>query len=674
MKHIITSLLILLTVSDTGTALAKENKDLMKANYYYNHMAFHEAIPFYEKIADGIKDPTVYTQLGDCYRLTGSLDRSASWYDKAVKVKGCSPSVMLRYGQVLMQLTQYAEAEKWLKGYQKTQKYADRRVTNLIAGCENAIKMKDEAPAGTTSLLAFNGDGAEFAPTIWKDRLVFSSDTVIDLKKKKDNWTGHAYYNIYSVSCDDKGNCGTDFRVIADAKKLNIKYHNGPATFSADGKTMYYTRSRYNDKFFGQRSISNKDTVVLLEIMIASGYDDSTKEFKEIVPFGYNSKEYSVAHPAVSPNGRFMVFSSNMPKGTGGSDLYMSKKTGDVWGKPVAVGNIINTEGEEVFPYWADDNTLFFSSDGHQGYGGLDIYRTHWDEKLNKFSAPENIGTPVNSSYDDISLAMYPDDRSTYFSSNRPSAKGGDNIYFYKKQRLLLQVNVKDADTKEPISGAKVTLKGGKDDTEKDIDNTGKQFTSLLPSTQYNISAAKEEYSSNKISLYTAENNGRDTIIKELLLTKLPPKLDTVKPVVAQVMLYKNQSIMDSPGIQEFVLEKTYEVGHFYFDYNKADIRDVHKRFLDTLMAQMNRHPTMRIQLIAHTDCRGTAKSNQVLSNKRAEYVVNYLVAHGIARRRLEFKGVGSSQPAVKCAGDCATCTEEQHSLNRVLELKVLKL
>ncbi|MFI5195853.1 MAG: OmpA family protein [Chitinophagales bacterium] len=663
MKHLLT-LLILFTALHAGSVLAKENKDLMKANYYYNHFAFHEAIPFYEKIANQVNDPVIYTQLGDCYRLTGNLDKAAAWYDKAVKIKGCNIAVMLRYGQVLMQLTQYSEAEKWLKGYQKNYK-TDRRVANLISGCSYAQKIQKEIPSGVTSLPGFNTDGAEFAPALWKDRLVFTSDTVIDLKKKTDNWTGNAYYNIYSVSCDNKGNCGTDISLVTDAKKLNIKYHNGPCTFSADGKQMYYTRSKYNDKFFSHKSISNKDSVVLLEIMIATGYDEKDKEFKEIIPFEYNSDDYSVAHPTVSTNGKYLVFSSNMPKGAGGSDLYICKKTGTKWGKPQSVGNIINTEGEEVFPYWADDNTLYFSSDGHEGLGGLDIYRSHWDEKLNTFSTPENVGMPINSSYDDISLAMFADGRSTYFSSNRPAVKGGDNIYFYKREKVFLQVNITDSMTQQPLTDIKISLNAAKDNRELTIDKNTGLFTRLYPEIQYSVQASKAGYDPKQLSIATTNIKEVDTITWNVALYSKPVVHDTTPPPPPIPSFTK---VVGTPEVN-----KVYEIGHFYFAFNSAVLSDTAKLGLDSLAEYLVHNPKMSIQVRAHTDCRGGDAYNMKLSKQRAAAVAGYLKRKGIAPSRLESVGLGSRNPVVKCP-ICEKCTEEQHFLNRVLEFKILHL
>ncbi len=656
----------------SSSLFAKENKDLIKANYYYSHFAFHEAIPFFEKLATEGNDPVICAELGDCYRLTGNLQKSADWYGKAANNQRCKDAVILHYTQVLMQLTRYDEAGKWLKKYHESNK-TDKRVINLIAACESAANKLNAIPSGIATFLDLNTEGSEFAPTLWKGNLVFTSDTVINIKKKTDNWTGNSYYNLYSVTCDAKGHCANDYNTVAAGNNLNIKYHDGPCTFSADAKEMYFTRSRYNNSFFSKKSVANKDSVVLLEIMIASDYDNAKKRFNDITPFEFNSKDYSVAHPSVSPNGNMLVFSSTMQGGAGGSDLYLcTRKRNKEWSKPVNAGKIINTEGEEVFPYWADDNTLYFSSDGHEGLGGLDIYKAKWDDKSHSFSVPENIGTPINSSYDDISLALYPDGRSSYFSSNRPASKGGDNIYFYKKEIVFLQLTVVDPLTQQPMPGVEISIDGINDKREKSSDNNGLFFTQLYPEIEYTVTISKGEYETQIIRINTTGTKETDTITRSIKLVKQPaPHRDTIAPV--QQIVIRNKNVMDSPGIRIFELDETYEAGHFYYDYNKYDLKVIHKRLLDTLLTQLNRHPTMRIEIQAHTDCRGTDKSNQVLSNNRALSVVNYLVEHGISRKRLEYIGLGSSKPKVKCP-ICEQCTEDQHYLNRLLEFKVLHL
>jgi len=433
MRTVSISALIVIVLALATPVAAKESSDLIKANYYFEHYAYHEAIPYYTKLAEDKPTAEIYGRLADCYRLTGEGSVAMENYGKAVRMKGCKPSLKLKYGQLLMQEKQYDSARVWLQEYKLTY-LLDKRAESLIAACDSAPRMLQQKPTGEVTLMDFNTDGSEYAPVIWKDRLVFSADTAINLKKKTSKWSGRAYYNMYSVTCDDNGNCGTDWSMVGQKKNINIKYHDGPATFTANGDSMYFTRTRYLDKGIIKNSVTNEDGTVLLEVMVASDYDGGSRQFKKISPFQFNNSSYSVAHPSISPSGSTLVFASAMHRGAGGTDLYICHRTiKGTWSKPENLGNVVNTEGEELFPCMADDSTLFFSSDGHVGLGGLDIYVTHYDRELKAFTPPENLGIPVNSTYDDMSLSLFADGRSTYISSNRPAEKGGDNIYYYKK-------------------------------------------------------------------------------------------------------------------------------------------------------------------------------------------------------------------------------------------------
>ncbi len=673
MKLILTFLLAFFAIFPYNS-FAKENKDLIKANYYYSHYAYNEAIPFLEKLSVDATTSDIFTKLGDCYRLTGNIEKAATAYGKATSIGKCTDITYLNYGLVLMKLTRYDDAEKEFRKYGEKNK-KDNRVNSLISSCSSAALKIKEMPSGIAALAPFNSDGSDFAPTLWNGNLVFTSDTVIDTRKSTDKWSGNAYCGIYSIPIEGAGKYGSIISMVQGSKDLNIKYHTGPCTFAAKGKEMYYTRSKYNSAFLARKAVTAQDSAVLLEIMIASDYNEAEKKFKNITPFPYNSDDYSVANPTVSPNGNIMVFSSDMPRGTGRRDLYLCKKAGkERWAKPVSLGITINTEGDEAFPWWADDTTLFFSSDGHEGLGGLDIFRTRWDFVTGKFSKPENLPLPLNSPYDDISLAVPPDAGSCYFSSDRPASKGGDNIYYYKKEKVFLQINVTDSITKQPVANVKLAISTPKENTDTITDNLGRLFMRLYPEAQYRLNISSGEYEPKYITVNATTEKENDTILRSVVLArKEKPRQDTVAALITEQVVIRNKNVMDSPGIRDFTLNEIYEVGDFYYDYNKYELTGVHKRYLDTLMIQLNRHKTMRLEIQAHTDCRGTVASNQVLSNNRALSVVNYLTKHGISRKRIEYIGLGSSKPKVNCP-DCNSCTEEDHHLNRILEFKVLQL
>lgn len=430
MKRTVMTLAVAAQMLLGGLAYARDNMDMIRADYYFTHLAFYKAIPYYEKLAENGGTAYLYSRLGDCYRLTGDIVKAEDYYHKVIGMKKVTDPLRLKYGKVLMQLQQYDSASRWLKEFAATNP-RDRRAANLVEGCKIAPGMLKAPNKGTPAFLDVNTDHSEFGPSFWNGNLVFASDTAVGISKRQSAWSGNACYNLYAIPCDGSGNCGSDVVTVGTAGKVNIEWHNGPATFNATGDTMYFTRTRYNEKFFARGAVPNKDSVVVLEIMMATEYDDATQRFTKVKPMAFNRQSHSVAHPTISADGNTMIFSSTASGN--GSDMYMShrNKKGK-WMKPVNLGVNVNTEGEEVFPYLVNDTTLIFASDGHPGMGGLDIYVSHWDREKKVFLPPVNFGAPVNSSYDDISMALSVEG-SGYFSSNRPAAMGSDNLYYYKK-------------------------------------------------------------------------------------------------------------------------------------------------------------------------------------------------------------------------------------------------
>lgn len=661
---------------------AKENKDLMKANYYYYHYAYNEAIPYLEKLTDTGASSDLLEKLGDCYRLTGNTEKASETYEKAIVIEGHSDQSVLKCGLMQMRLGKYPEAGKQFAIY-KERHPEDNRLTNLIQSCLEAPGKKEGFPTGVTQFAPFNSDGSDYAPTMWGRNLVFTSDSLFGIKKKTDKWSGNAYYGIYMVPLEGGDVFGEDVRPIDGPKEMNIKYHTGPCTFSADGTKMYFTRSRFNSGLLQNKAVGGKDSTVTLEIIQASDYDTTSGRFKTLTPFPYNSSSYSCAHPAISPDGKLLAFSSDKPRGEGGRDIYVCRRVGtNSWDAPVNAGKTINTEGEEVFPWWADSTTLYFSSDGHVGLGGLDIYKASYDRETGTFGTPVTMPLPLNSSYDDMTLSL-PSEGSGYFSSDRPAPKAGDNIYFYRHMNVYLAVSVTDSLTGKSIT-ANIDLTSVKDSSSGQVPQDKLYTKHLWPNERYQVNVSKAGYWPYPftVSAVTNGKNLRDTIFKRIRLT---PKINTWDSTFAVTVsesprLPIRPGIMDTPGINVFEVNKVYVIGYFDFNFNKffyqankSDVNFEKKVVLDTLYNILMRHPTMVIQVQAHSDCRGTEEYNMKLSIDRAYSVVAYLKKRGIPKERLQYKGFGETAPTVPCP-DCYSCTEEEHAQNRVLEFVVLKI
>jgi outer membrane protein OmpA-like peptidoglycan-associated protein len=665
---------LLFAVMSSFATSAKENQDLMKAHYYYDHNAFGTAITWYEKAIEQSSDALAFARLADCYRITGAIDKAVATYAKATGLQNCPDGVWLQYGQMLMQQTKYDEAQTWFKKYQAKYK-GDRRVANLVKACGENPQLLRGIPTGIAKLATFNSDGSDMAPTFWKGKLVFASDVATAETKK-----GGPYYGIYSVTCDGSGNCNNDMHKAVLDPEINTGLHSGPSTFTADGKQMFYSRSRQGGaNIFSNKAVAGQDTLTELEIMIATEYDQKNNNFRTLTPFQYNSTSYSVQHPAISPNGKLLVFASNMPKGTGGLDLYFCKRSGrDKWSKPQSVGAVINTEGQEVFPYWADDKTLFFSSDGQGGFGGLDIYKSAFDSAGSKFNTPEHIDMPINSPNDDISMALFADGRSSWFSSNRPATIGGDNVYFYKKEKVFLNLLVRDSLTGQPVPNSKVAMVTAKHTADGTTGDDGRMIAQLYPEQQYNVTINDAAYPPFNFSVQASGIRETDTINRFVTLytdarLNFTQNLDGTSKELGAPSPTPMQPTSFAKLVGTPQVDKIYEIGHFYFAYKSTELNDTAKAVLDSLASYLKQKPSMRIQVRAHTDCRGGSAYNMKLSSERAATVANYIVQKGITAKRVEHKGFGDTMPVVPCPG-CQGCTEEQHFLNRVLNFKVLQL
>ena len=513
------------------------NKDLMRANYYYSHAKYHDAIPYFEKIADDQNDPEIYAELADCYKYTSRVKEAGTWYSKAVSLEGCPDEIVLHFAQTLMELMQYDSAKKYLVMYQAKNK-SDRRVANLIKGCEDAPEKLAAKPKGEVTFLNINTNGSEYAPTIWRNNLVFTGDADVDPDRSKNKVETFTWNKIYFVTCDRDGNTLKDLKRLG-VKGVGDKEHMGPATFSADGKKMYYTVTKPKQE--AEQNSPREIRRLPLEIMMATDLDSTTNEFQTNKPFKYNNKDYSLAHPTVSPDGKTLMFSSDMEGGSGGSDIYICHKDADgEWSKPVNAGKVINTEGEEVFPYLADNNTLFFSSDGHEGLGGLDVYMSKWDNKSHTFSTPVNLGTPINSSYDDISLALYADGRSSYFSSNRPALKQGDNLYFFNRSHAYLRLKLFDEVTNNPLNVAVVTLESGGEKNYITVDKLGEFVAPVYNDVNYKLTVTKNGYNPKEMVINTSKFKENDTVDQVMNILSLNTPKEEEKPT-AEPPLVKNE-------------------------------------------------------------------------------------------------------------------------------------
>lgn len=464
-KHILL-LLPLALLSLQGFAQKK------KADKLYDQMEYYRAVPKYEKAAkkgDNIEKQQSLIRLADCYRILKDYKKSEDSYKAALALGGNVPAeVHYNYGNVLKTNANYTEALNQYFIYLES-KPADKKAEYAIKSCKEIKYWQSKAQEyAIEPEKDLNTKNAEFCPVVYRDILVYTAEKqsdIIDFTKSDEN--GQPYLNVFYTKLTIELDKGKPL-----SRKLNTSFHDGPVSFSADGHTAYITRVNYivNKK--------NKDFVNRAKLYMAAGQDTKVPGYAlrlqdakwgKPQPFQYNSDDYSCAHASVSADGTLLFFTSDMPGGQGGKDIWMCKRSGDGWDKPVNLGPDVNTSGDEMFPYIRKDGILFYSSDGLPGFGGLDIFSAKQVD--GRWLLRRNEGLLLNGSADDFGISFV-NDSTGYFSSNREGGKGSDDIYSFKYTNkyitvsgtVLLTENVND-----PAKDVKVYLL---DKNSQKIDST----------------------------------------------------------------------------------------------------------------------------------------------------------------------------------------------------------
>ncbi len=623
------------------------------ADKSFDDFAYVEAIGLYEyAYKRDTTDNYVVRRLADANRNIGNTEEVERWLKKLIDRHADQPEDLFNYSQALKSNGKYLQAEQVLKDYSELRP-EDGRVNIQVSLLEYIhFLMRDSANYEIRDL-NINTPGSEMGPAFYKDKLIFSSTSLGTSDKAKYNWNELPYLNLFSAKIEPNGDLSAPEPF---APKLKTAYHDGPVSFDTKKNIIYVTR----DNFAKGRTSTSKKGVVNLKIV--EGKLDNG-EWKLAGDFKWDSNEYSVGHPSVDKEGTTMYFASDMPGGYGKSDIYFSVFSNGQWSKPFNLGPKINTEGDEFFPFISNDGVLYFASDGHGGLGGLDIFFSVPDRGI--FTTIENMGYPVNSSHDDFGLELDSTGIKGYFASNRSGGKGNDDLYFVKILHVpvIIRGVVKDRDTKDILADAKVSV----------VDETGKTIFSSTTRTdgqfefevgkgqQYTIKVTKEFYNDNEKKIATNSLRPNDEVYSEIFLEQKiaeGPADNSPAPI----------SMEEENGEALQVVELEY----INYDLNKWDIRPDAAAILDKLVAIMKEFPDLEIRIESHTDSRGSAEYNMLLSKKRARGAFDYLVSKGIAPNRMLYQGYGATRLLNNCKGG-VPCTEEQHEVNRRSIVKVVR-
>lgn len=623
---------------------------LKKADRLFADYAYVDAAKEYEKYLENEKSPGIETikNVADAYYYTGNTASALRWYTKldAVTTGGMDDRYFNRYIQSQRAEGNVQKADDLLK--KRLEAKGDQAAIDRVVSQKKYLDSLNKAPSNfKVSNLAVNTDKSDFGTAFYGSQIVYSSskDTT-KVGGKTYAWNDQPFLELYVADRNAAdGSLFNDKKFVEDNQ---TQYHNATLTFSPDLKTVYYSANivKKNDKLNNGKEGTNN-------IEIIKGDIDGDKLINvEKLPF--NNKDYSVGHPALSSDGKWLYFASDMPGGYGDTDIYVAEVYADgKVGDPKNLGPKINTAGREMFPF-VNDSILYFSSDGHYGMGGLDVFESKKAKDLD-FSEPKNLGAQVNSTHDDFSFIIDKGNKYGYFSSSRKGGRGDDDIYYFTRQdppceqwvsgrvtNMKYKMGINQADVKiyDQYGDVIASAKTGEDGAYK---------VKVLCGSKIKVEASKENHTKNDKELQTSKKNGEET--KDVNF-ELSNYADLVR--------------------QEDNVEKV-DINPIYFDYDKYAITEQAAIELDKVVYVMKNFPAIVIKIESHTDSRGKDAYNMILSGNRAKATYDYIIARGIDPARIEsVKGYGETMLRNKCKNG-VKCSDEEHGKNRRSDFIIVK-
>ena len=592
-------LLIVSSLYSCKSAKLSDAEEKQRIGEYYEAAAIYRKV--YTKTSPKKRDLRGYIayRMAECNRLINNTAKATSAYMNAIRYDYPDSTVYLRMGQMLQKTGRYPEA---IKNYDI---YMENDPSNLLAingiqGCELAPGWKKNPTRYEVRRMdKFNSRRGEFSPMLAGDKydqLYFASSRSKDKEPTVSAITGQNNNNLFLVKQDEKG---AWLAPVELEDEVNTEYDEGTPSFSPDGNTMYYTYCAQDPE--GPRTA---------EIYISTR--SSAKWGKGTRATIVKDSVTALGHPSISPDGKYLYFVSDAVGGFGGKDIFRARVAGNDFGPMENLGEEINTPGDEMFPYVRDSVTLYFASNGHPGMGGLDLFKATQDS-TGKWNV-ENLGAPINSMADDFGITFAGKEERGFFCSNRNDARGYDHIYSFERPTITIFIEgiVNDVD-EYPIEDATVRIVG-KDglNVKVPVKKDGTYRVELERDIRYVMMASARGYLNQNYELHTGPEEKNETYIVDFFLSPIS------KPVV---------------------------IDNIFYDFDKATLRPESKKALDEMIKMLNDNPNVTIELGAHTDRKGTDQYNERLAQRRAQSVVDYLIAGGIEAARLEAKGYGESVP-----------------------------
>lgn len=620
-------------------SIAFGQQKLKAADKMFKSMSYVEAAKLYEEYLEKNDTPSTetITNIADTYYFNNDMRKALPWYQKLYEIQGqnLSDLYMLRYTQSLRGVRDYDKANSLTKDYLK-KKAVNGQVKEFANNQMLLDSMAKKPSLYEIRNLEVNTPNSDFGTAYYGTKMIYSS-SFDDGATKLYSYNQQPFLSMLVAEVNLSN--GSLFNQKPFLEEVNSNYHDATITFASDLKTFYYTTNTLKKK-----KLKN-DAGGTNNFQIIKAWLDGDKVTKTEKLF-FNSLDYSVGHPSLSADGKWLFFVSDMPGGIGETDIYVCEVFED--GKlnsPVNLGPKINTVGREMFPFYSN-GVLYFSSEGHYGFGGLDVFESKHNGK--DFSYPKNLGEPINSNKDDFSYIIDNDLKTGYFSSNREMGKGDDDIYYFTKKippcNQIVQGTVRNSKTQVNIEGATIKVYDGFGDLVNEYTtNADGKFEFELPCNgSYKVEASKPNHTSEKKEIATLDKNGD--------IINLDFKLTSLDDLVVKDKITGNEKV---------------DINPIFFNYDKWDITPQAAAELDKVVFVMNNFPNVKIRIESHTDSRGKDLYNLKLSDKRAKSTQSYILSKGIAAERIESAvGFGETRLTNKCSNG-VKCTEDQHFANR---------
>ncbi|MCK0147293.1 OmpA family protein [Arenibacter sp. F26102] len=639
--------LLTLLFSVIGNVVIAQDRLVNKADEKYRDYSFSPAIDIYKRVLDkGYSSADLLMKLGNSYYFNADYKEASKIYKRLLNEykEGIGPEYYFRYAQTLRSLGEYDLSKEVMAQFSQMTS-ADVRANLYMAERDYLAEIEQNSGRYEIGKFEFNSRYSDFAPTFYKQGLIFSSDRDTgNLARYRHTWNSKDFLDLYKINIDSI----SENRVVKFGDEINTRFHESTSVFTKDGNTLYFTRNN----LFDGKTVKDKKGVVRLKIFKATKENGVWTQIEEL-PF--NSESYSIAHPTLSPDENLLYFASDMPGSYGESDIFKVAINSDgTYGTPVNLGDIINTEARETFPYVTSENILYFSSDGHPGLGGLDIFATKISNSQ-YIGTVLNVGKPVNSELDDFTFIMNEETRNGYFASNRENGVGEDDIYSFVETKKL------EFDCIKPITGTvrdKISNEVLVGATVKVIDENNEELASVITDSNGNYSIAID---CNKGNFVRATMQGYVPSEEYLNLSDSKPRI---------IDFYLERDTVTAGYGDD--LAKLLQLSTIYFDFDRYNVRPDAEIEIQKVIAAMEKYPSLKLKVTSHTDSQGVDAYNLWLSQKRAESTVAYMVSKGIASDRLEGEGFGETRLVNRCVNG-VKCSKQEHQLNRRSEFLILE-